>query len=179
MSTDALPVLTTARFRQRPGCPLVPRLRRLFDSRPDEKGAAHPGHSAGENGVHFRHRLLQPVSVLHEHLRHPLDSRPRPGGGHGLEVQPARSVGVGHHRRRRRAFDRRQPLDARHPPQSRYQHRAVQQPHLRSDEGTILAHFAAGQNDQEHAGRRDRQPASSAFVGASAAKRRLSPARST
>jgi len=37
---DALPVLNPARFHQRSGYPLVPWLRRLFDSRANEKGTA-------------------------------------------------------------------------------------------------------------------------------------------
>ena len=32
-----------------------------------------------------RHRLLQPVPVLHEHVRHALDPRPGAGGGDGPE----------------------------------------------------------------------------------------------
>ena len=55
-----------------------------------------------KTGVHLRHRLLQPLPVLHEHLRHALDPRPRAGRGHRAEGHPARPVGVGHHRRRRR-----------------------------------------------------------------------------
>ena len=82
-----------------------------------------------------------------------------PADGHRAEDGAARLAGVGHHRRRRRAVDRRQPPDARHPPQPRHQHRPVQQPHLRPDQGPILAHLAAGQEDQEHADGRDRQSA--------------------
>ncbi len=180
MSTEAaLPVLTPADFasdqdvRWCPGCGDYSILAQMKKVLPDA------GHAAGEDRVHLRHRLLQPLPVLHEHLRHALDPRPRAGGGHGPEDRAARSVGVGHHRRRRRPVDRRQSPDARHPPQSRPQHRAVQQPHLRPDQGPVLAHLAAGQGDQEHAGAarstirciRSRSP--------SAAKRRSSPARST
>ena len=46
-----------------------------------------------------------------------------------------------------------------HPPQPRPQDHAVQQPDLRPDQGPVLAHVAAGQEDQEHADGRDRQPA--------------------
>ena len=72
--------------------------------------------------------------------------------------------GLGHHRRRRRPVDRRQSPDARHPPQPRPQDRPVQQPHLRPDEGPVLAHLAARQEDQEHADGRDRQPAPPALA---------------
>ena len=62
----------------------MPRLRRLLDPRPDEEGAAHAGHSPREDRVHLGHRLLQPLPVLHEHLRLPLAStagrRPSPPG---------------------------------------------------------------------------------------------------
>ena len=81
----------------------------------------------------------------------------------GLKAARPELHGVGHHRRRRRPVDRRQSPDARHPPQPRHQHRAVQQPHLRPDQGPVLAHVAAGQEDQEHADGRDRQPAPSAL----------------
>ena len=73
----------------------MPGLRRLFDSRPDEEGAADAGHSAGKDRVHLGHRLLEPLSLLHEHLRHPLDSRPGAGRGHGAEAsRPDLSVWV-------------------------------------------------------------------------------------
>ena len=160
MSTDtstSLPVLTANDFasdqevRWCPGCgdySILAQMKKVLPS---------AGHAAGENGVRVGHRLLQPVSLLHEHLRHPLDPRPGPGRGHGAEGHPARPVRVGHHRRRRRAEHRRQPPDARHPPQPGHQHRAVQQPHLRADQGAVFAHVAAGQDDQEHADGGDRQ----------------------
>ena len=62
----------------------------------------------------------------------------------GLKATPARPLGVGHHRRRRRPEHRRQPPDPLLAPQSGHQHRAVQQPHLRTDQGAVLAHLAAG-----------------------------------
>ena len=57
----------------------MPRLRRLLDPRPDAEGDARLRHPEGEHRVHLGHRLLQPVSVLHEHLRLPHDPRPRAG----------------------------------------------------------------------------------------------------
>ena len=126
-----------------------------------------------------RHRLLQPVSVLHEHLRHPLDPRPGAGRRHRPEDRAARSAGLGHHRRRRRPVDRRQPPDARHPPQPRPQHRPVQQPHLRPDQGPVLAHVACWAEDQEHADGRRSTTRSIRSRSPSAAKPRSSPARST
>src|SRR5262249_5953083 len=46
--------------------------------------------------------------------------------------------GVGRPRRRRWAGDRRQSLDPRDPPQRQYEDPALQQPHLRFDEGAVL-----------------------------------------
>ncbi|MFT3771566.1 MAG: hypothetical protein QM820_39640 [Minicystis sp.] len=124
-----------------------------------KKVHADARHPAREDRVHLRHRLLQPLPVLHEHLRHPLDPRPCAGRCHRPESRAPRPAGLGHHRRRRRPLDRRQPPDARHPPQPRHQHHPLQQPHLWPHQGTILAHVAAGQEDQEHADGRDRQSA--------------------
>ena len=74
---------------------------------------------------------------------------------------------------------RRQPSDALHPPQPRHQHRAVQQPHLRPDQGAIFAHLAAGPGDQEHADRHRSTIRSIRCRSPSAARRRSWPARST
>ena len=60
----------------------------------------------------------------------------------GLKIAQPRPVGLGDHRRRRRAVDRRQSPDARHAPQPGHQHHPVQQPHLRTDQGAVLAHLA-------------------------------------
>ena len=140
----------------------MPRLRRLFHSRADEEGDAATGHLPREHRVRQRHRLLQPVSVLHEHLRHAQHPRPGPGDCHGPQERAARPASLGDHRRRRRPVDRRQSLHPLHSPQRRSEGHHVQQPHLRPDQGAIFAHLAAGQSHQEHALRRDRQPAQSA-----------------
>ena len=58
----------------------------LFHSRSDEENAQQPEHSPRENGVHFRNRLLQPISLLHEHLWIPHDSRPGPTFATGLRL---------------------------------------------------------------------------------------------
>ena len=49
-----------------------------------------------------RHRLLQPLSVLHEHLRLPHHPRPGADPRHRPEGGPPGPDGLGHHRRRRR-----------------------------------------------------------------------------
>ena len=54
---------------------------------------------APENTVFVSgHRLLEPLPVLHEHLRDALDPRPRPGHRHRRRRRPARPRRVGHHR---------------------------------------------------------------------------------
>ena len=63
----------------RPGGPLVPGLRRLRHPRRRAGLPARARHPAREHRVRLRHRLLVPVPVLHEHLRHALDPRPRAG----------------------------------------------------------------------------------------------------
>ena len=77
------------------------------------------GHPAREVRVRLRHRLLEPLSVLHEHLRLPHHPRPGAGGRDRAQARPARAGGLGRHRRRRRAVDRRQSPDAHAPPQRR------------------------------------------------------------
>ena len=150
---------------QRPRSPLVPRLRRLFHPRPDEEGAGGAGHSPREDGVHLRHRLLQPLPLLHEHLRLPHHPRPGADHRHRPEGLPARPSGLGHHRRRRRPVDRRQPPDPRHPPQRRPQDHPVQQRDLRPDQGPVLADLAAGHADQVEPAGLDRQSAAAAVAG--------------
>ena len=46
----------------------------------------------------FRHRLLEPLSVLHEHVRFPHDSRPRACHCDGSENRASRSRSLGRHR---------------------------------------------------------------------------------
>ena len=59
---------------------------------------ARARHHAREDGVHLRHRVLEPVPVLHEHVRDALDPRARPGDRHGPRRRPARPRRVGDHR---------------------------------------------------------------------------------
>jgi hypothetical protein len=65
---------------------LVPRLRRLRHPGHDAEDHARAGRPAREHRVHLRHRLLQPLPVLHEHLRHPQHPRPRADAGHRAEA---------------------------------------------------------------------------------------------
>ena len=76
----------------------------------------------------------------------------------GIAVAQPGSVGVGRHRRRRRALDRRQPPDPRAAPERGPQDPAVQQPDLRADEGPVLADERGGQGHQVDAVRLGRPP---------------------
>ena len=107
-----------------------------------------------------------PLPVLHEHLRHALDPRPRAGDRHRPVDLAARPVGLGGHRRRRRAVDRRQPPDPRAAPQRQPEDPAVQQPDLRADQGPVLPHVGAGQDHQVDADGLARQPVQPGVAGA-------------
>ena len=143
-------------LRVRPGGPLVPGLRRLLDPRPDPEGDARLRLPEGEHRVHQRHRLLRPAAVLHEHVRLPHDPRPRADAGDRPQGRPPGPDGLGHHRRRRRAVDRRQPRAPLDAPQRRHQAGDVQQPDLRPDQGPGVADLGVRQEDQVDAGRHDR-----------------------
>ena len=158
----------------------MPGLRRLLDPRPDRRRRCPTSAYPKENivfisGIGCSGRL----PVLHEHLRLPLhprsraDPRHRPQGG-----QPC-ADGVGHHRRRRRAVDRRQPRPALDAAQRRYQDGHVQQPHLRPDQGPGVADVGAGQEDQVLAGSGRSTTRSSRCQSRSRPRRASWPVRST
>ena len=151
---------------QRPGGPLVPGLRRLRRAHRRPDADARAGREARAGGVRVRHRLLQPVPVLHEHLRHP--QHPRAGAGHRHRHRrgPAGPRRVGDHRRRRRAVDRGQPLHPRAAPQRQPHDPAVQQPDLRAHQGPVLAHVGAGQGHEVDALRQPRSALQPAGGGA-------------
>jgi hypothetical protein len=138
-------------LRDRPGRALVPRLRRLRRAGAGPEADADARHPARELRLHLRHRLLQPLSVLHGNLRHAQHPRPRAGHRQRPQAGAARAVGVGGDRRRRRAGHRRQPLHPRHAAQRRPEDPPVQQPHLRPHQGPVQPDLRAGQEDQDHA----------------------------
>ena len=109
--------------------------------------------------VHVRvgHRMLVAVHLLHEDLRVPLRARARQRRGDGRQDGQPAPLGVGHHRRRRLAGHRRQPLHPRHPPQRGPQRHSVQQRDLRPDQRAVLPHFEAGQDHQDLALRHGRE----------------------
>ena len=71
---------------ERPGGALVPGLRRLRHPPSRPAADARARHRPGEHGVHLGDRLLQPLPVLHEHLRDALDPRPAPAIATGVAI---------------------------------------------------------------------------------------------
>ena len=132
--------ITTAKdWATRPGSALVPGLRRLCRAEGGPADHARPRHGARKDRVRQRHRLLEPLPLLHGELRLPHHPRPRPRGRDRGQARQSRARRVDHHRRRRRAVDRRQPHDALAAPQPRLPVPAVQQRDLRPDQGPIFA----------------------------------------
>ena len=86
-----------------------------------------------------RHRLLEPLPVLHEHLRRPQHPRARARGRDRRRAGPTRPRRLGRHRRRRRPVDRWQPPDPRAAPERELHDPALQQPDLRAHQGPVLA----------------------------------------
>ena len=157
----------------------MPRLRRLLDPRPDPEGHARLRLPEGEHRLHLGHRLLRPAAVLHEHVRLPHDPRPRADARDRAQGRPAGPHGLGHHRRRRRALDRRQPRHPLDAPQRRHQDDHVQQPDLRADQGPGLADLGVRQAHQVDAGRHGRHADHARSRSRSPPRRASSPARST
>ena len=150
----------------RPGGPLVPGLRRLRRAQGGAGLPARPRAAPREHRVRLRHRLLVAVPLLPRHLRHALDPRPRAGDRDRHRDRTRGPLGVGRHRRRRRAVDRRQPPDPRAAPQRQHDDPAVQQPDLRPDQGSVLPHLRARQGHQVHADGLGRPPVQPGLAGA-------------
>ncbi len=126
----------------------MPGLRRLRDPRRDAELHAGARHPPRADRVRLRDRLRRAVPVLHADLRHALDPRPRAGDRDRSRCVASGSLGLGRVGRRRLAVDRRQPPDPRAAPQREHQDPDVQQPHLRADEGPVLADQRAGQGHE-------------------------------
>ena len=148
----------------------MPGLRRLLDPRERAEGDARARRAARELRVRVGHRLLEPLPLLHEHLRLPHDPRPRAGVRDRHQGAPAGALGVGRDGRRRRPLDRRQPPAAHDPPQRRPPDPALQQPHLRPHQGPVLADLARG-----HA-RRSRRPTARSTTRSTRSRSRSAPA---
>jgi 2-oxoglutarate ferredoxin oxidoreductase subunit alpha len=97
-STRSDPEVHQEGFRVRPGRALVPRLRGLRDPERGAEDDARPRHPEGGHRVHLRDRLLEPLPVLHEHLRLPHHSRPGPRRRHRPQAGAARAQDLRRHR---------------------------------------------------------------------------------
>ena len=139
-----------------------------------ELGLAPRGHR-----LHLRHRLCRALPVLHADVRDALDPRARTGDRHRAGGDAAGSLGLGRDRRRGCALDRRQPPHPRAAPQRPPQDPALQQPHLRADQGPVLTDLRAREGDQVDADGVDRPSLPSHSRSPSAPRRRSSRARST
>jgi len=129
---------------------MVPRLRRLFDPGPNEESLTRNRDPTRTDRLYLRDRLQQPLPVLCQYLRSPLDPWPRTCGCNGTEVGSTRTERLGHHWRRGRFEHRWQSF---HPPassQRRLEHRSFQQPNLRIDQRPILTDERRGSNHQEY-----------------------------
>ena len=137
----------------------MPGLRRLRRSSPRSSSMLpETGVQAREPRVRVGHRLRGALAVLHEHVRHALDPRPRARGRDRRRAGPSRPRRVGHRRRRRHALDRRQPPDPRAAPQREPEDPDVQQPDLRAHQGSVLADERGRQDHEVDAVRLARPP---------------------
>ena len=73
----------------------MPRLRRLCGAKSRAADDARPRRRAREDRVHQRHRLLEPLSLLHGDLRLPHDPRPRAGNSRPASSSPIPSSTCG------------------------------------------------------------------------------------
>ena len=139
-------------LRLRPGGALVPPAAGTTPSSTAlQKLMAELRRGPRQDRVRVRDRLLQPLPVLHEHLRlphHPRSRARRGHGGQGREPGPRR---LGRDRRRRLPVHRRQPPRSHPAPQRRREHPAVQQRDLRPDQGPVLPHLPGGHQEEVHA----------------------------
>ena len=145
---SALPTLTKADFqsdqetRWCPGCGDYAILASVQALMPEI------GVPPGAHRLHLGHRLRRALRLLHGHLRDARHPRPRAGARDRDRRLARRPLGLGRHRRRRLALDRRQPPDPRPAAQRPDQDPALQQPDLRPDQGPVLADQREGQDHQ-------------------------------
>ena len=131
----------------------MPRLRRLRDPQRHAGLHARARARARADRLRLRHRLRGALPVLHADVRDALDPRARARDRDGPRRDAARSLGVGRHRRRRRALDRRKPPHPRAAPQREPEDPPLQQPHLRAHEGPVLADVRAREGHEVDAAR--------------------------
>ena len=136
----------------------MPGVWRLLDPHRRADADARAQREAREHGLRVGHRVLEPLPVLHEHLRRARHPRARSGDRDRRRDGPTRPRRVGDHRRRRRPVDRWQPPHPRAAPQREPHDPALQQPDLRLDEGPVLADERGRQGHEVDAVRFARLP---------------------
>ena len=101
------------------------RLRRELEADQRLPQQRHPGEADEERDPHLRGHAAV-------------------GGGEDPRVDERLGEPDGDEVERHERVNRRQPLHARHTPQSRLEHNPLQQPHLRTDEGAVQSHVEFG-----------------------------------
>ena len=138
----------------------MPRLRGLRDPGRRAVGLPGAGDPAREVRDRLGHRLLEPFPYyMNTYGFHGIHGR-APAIATGIKIGAPRSRGLGRDRRRRLAFDRRQPHDPHAAAEPRHQGDDLQQPHLRAHQGAVLADLGAGQEGEVDALRIARPPCS-------------------
>src|SRR5579863_2714067 len=94
--------------------------------------------------------MLEPLSVLHEHIRLSHDSWPCAGGCDRTETDTSGPGSLGGDWRRRRVEHRRKSYDSHAPPERWAEGAVVQQQNLWLDQGTIFADFGNWEEDEIH-----------------------------
>ena len=158
----------------------MPRLRRLRGAR------GRAGRSCPSSGCAARTSSSSPASAAPSRFPYYLDTYGMhsihgraPSIATGLATAREDLVGVGRHRRRRRALDRRQPPDPRAAPQREHDDPAVQQPDLRPHQGPVLPHLRGRQDHQVDPDGLARPPVQPGLAGARRRGAPSSPAPST
>ena len=159
---------TDQEVRWCPGCGDYAVLKAVQRTMPDL--GADPAKTVFVSGI----GCSSPLPLLYGDLRLPHHPRPRAGAGDRGEAGQSRARRLDHHRRRRRAVDRRQPHDAHPAPQSRLPDIAVQQRDIRPYQGPIFADLAAS----ARAARRRRSARSTGRSGPAPSRSARAPASS-
>ena len=169
-AADARPALRAGGLSERRAA-LVHRMRRQRHSRGGAAAVPRRGSAAREDRVRLRHRLLQPLSALHEDLRLSRHPWPRAAGRRRHQDGAAGSPRFRQYRRWRLLQHRRGALDPRHPLQHEHDRDAARQSDLRFDQEAGLADIAARHQEQHHAARQLSRGAAAADRDARRAER--------
>ena len=120
----------------------MPRLRRPLFSEQFSESYGRNRRAALSDGRHLGYRLFKPTALLCEHICHADHSRTCRCRLHGCQGGESQSHHLANLWRRRRTRHWRQPFHPCHAAQHRHQHRAAQQPYLRTDQRPVFTHVA-------------------------------------